>query len=651
MTELRTCAHCGTAEGELTEFNGRLYCPDCLDDLTLVCTDCGSRFLRTHNRSENDDFPICPECYDRDYTRCVRCGRIIDTDHCWYPLDNDDPYCADCCSTIENSPIHDYYFKPYPIFYGEGPRYFGVELEIDDGGECDSSAETLMDIANQSKTLVYCKHDGSLDDGFEIVTYPMSLDCQLHEMPWAAVLDKAISMGYLSHQAGTCGLHVHVSRKAFGDTLDAQDNAIARVLFFVERHWAELLRFSRRTQRQLEQWAARYGYRDRPGEMLDDADLFAKFSKENRTAAQKLLDSLKEFLNKVRGLFTGKYRDMAAQEAYGKDFTELEAVAQKWQEAFDAAERQAERAKTAAGEGDGRMILKDYSYDALVRKPDMTLAVVEDADELTRKEVVDKALAEAKKYGGVNQNGNVYVHVNDTDADVIISAKALRHGLDRRFTVNAPVTLKVGEILQNAVRVNELVPKLDTVDAPYVLMGAAKNKNNEPYIVQFVVNRVSNEVMSVDVLYAINAKTEPAALLPEITGVPATLTGSDLLTYVNRYFLDVLPESVLRHFSHSERPAGKLGEGATAVSGAELCERLFQSTPPRGGATLAVSVAVRVVLFQSTPPRGGRRQEPVCGAGRGYFNPRPREGGDSKGFTMSVTGSGFQSTPPRGGRP
>lgn len=216
MTELRACAHCGTAEGELTEFNGRLYCPDCLDDLTLVCTDCGSRFLRAHNRSENDDFPICPECYDRDYTRCVRCGRIIDTDNCWYPLDNDDPYCADCCSTIENSPIHDYYFKPYPIFYGDGPRYFGVELEIDDGGECDSSAEALMDIANQSKTLAYCKHDGSLDDGFEIVTHPMSLDCQLHEMPWA-----------------------------------------------------EVLRFSRRTQRQLEQWAARYGYRDRPGEMLE----------------------------------------------------------------------------------------------------------------------------------------------------------------------------------------------------------------------------------------------------------------------------------------------------------------------------------------------------------------------------------------------
>lgn len=80
---------------------------------------------------------------------------------------------------------------------------------------------------------------------------------------------------------------------------------------------------------------------DFAGDMLDDADLFAKFSKENRTAAQKLLDSLKEFLAKVKTAFTGKYRDMAAQEAYGKDFAELENIAKQWQVAFDAAERQA----------------------------------------------------------------------------------------------------------------------------------------------------------------------------------------------------------------------------------------------------------------------------------------------------------------------
>jgi hypothetical protein len=100
---------------------------------------------------------------------------------------------------------------------------------------------------------------------------------------------------------------------------------------------------------------------DFAGDMLDDADLFAKFSKENRTAAQKLLDSLKEFLAKVRGLFTGKYRDMATQEAYGKDFAELEDIAKQWQAAFDAAKRQAEKAKTATEGGEARYSLKQTS--------------------------------------------------------------------------------------------------------------------------------------------------------------------------------------------------------------------------------------------------------------------------------------------------
>ena len=74
-------------------------------------------------------------------------------------------------------------------------------------------------------------------------------------MPWVEVLRKARSMGYLSHAAGTCGLHVHISRLAFGCTYEQQEAAIARLLYFVEKFWAELLRFSRRTQSQMNRWA------------------------------------------------------------------------------------------------------------------------------------------------------------------------------------------------------------------------------------------------------------------------------------------------------------------------------------------------------------------------------------------------------------
>ena len=85
----------------------------------------------------------------------------------------------------------------------------------------------------------------------------MSLSYHRTEMPWEALLREAVRMGYLSHQSGTCGLHIHVSREAFGDTYAHKEAAIARVLYFFEKHWEELLKFIRRTQRQLDRCAAR----------------------------------------------------------------------------------------------------------------------------------------------------------------------------------------------------------------------------------------------------------------------------------------------------------------------------------------------------------------------------------------------------------
>lgn len=90
-------------------------------------------------------------------------------------------------------------------------------------------------------------------------------------MPWAKVLQEAIRLGYTSHQTTTCGLHVHVNRDAFGISEAEQDAVIARILYFFEKNWEELLKFSRRTPRQLEYWAARYGYKDQPKELLDHA--------------------------------------------------------------------------------------------------------------------------------------------------------------------------------------------------------------------------------------------------------------------------------------------------------------------------------------------------------------------------------------------
>lgn len=164
---------------------------------------------------------------------------------------------------MESRYIHDYSYKPDPEFKGEGKRYFGVELEVDYGGKDNDNAKEVLDIANYDRENIYIKSDGSLDDGFEIVTHPMTLNYHINLMPWEEVMRKLIRMGYKSHKAGTCGLHIHINRTAFGDTYDEQENVVARILFFIEHHWDKILKFSRRTEVQMERWAARYGMKNK----------------------------------------------------------------------------------------------------------------------------------------------------------------------------------------------------------------------------------------------------------------------------------------------------------------------------------------------------------------------------------------------------
>ncbi len=216
----------------------------------------------------------------------------------------------------------------------------------------------------------------------------------------------------------------------------------------------------------------------------------------------------------------------------------------------------------------------DYSYEQLISKPDMPVTVIDDKknyspNKATRNGVINSALQSALSVGHKDESGNTLVYVNDIETNVLVSKRGLRHSLDRRLSIIAPVTENIGTILKNSIRVNELIPELDTIEKSYVLIGIAKNGNNEPYVVSFVVNRASNEIMSIDVLYAVNAKKEATALIePELSSqsdvslTASFISISDLLDYVNRYYPDILSEDVLKHYGYNSRPEGTLGESA-----------------------------------------------------------------------------------------
>ena len=193
------CSVCGReyAEDEVILFDDEYLCETCLEEETVVCSDCGTRIWNEQDAGSSE-LHLCQRCFDRGYTTCERCGAVVSYDDAFYRDDEDDyPYCESCYNQLKCRAIHDYGYRPEPIFYGTPPRYFGVELEIDGAGE--------------------------------------------------------------------------LSRSAFGESVLEQEASIARLLFFVEKNWNELLKFSRRTNRQLERWAARYGYKDTPKEMMDQA--------------------------------------------------------------------------------------------------------------------------------------------------------------------------------------------------------------------------------------------------------------------------------------------------------------------------------------------------------------------------------------------
>jgi hypothetical protein len=187
-----------------------MYCQDCYDERYASCEDCGD--VCSTDDLYGPDNQYCRNCYSDHYTTCYSCDEEIHIDnaHCF----NDHDYCEECLPQRREN-LHEYDYKPDLDFYreldemriGKKTIYLGVELECDEGDDLD-----IVDVLSQ-KPQLYCKQDGSLNNGFEVVSHPMTL--KYHQgFKWQSVLDDIKNHGYKSYKTDTCGLHVHISRNA-----------------------------------------------------------------------------------------------------------------------------------------------------------------------------------------------------------------------------------------------------------------------------------------------------------------------------------------------------------------------------------------------------------------------------------------------------
>ena len=211
---------------------------------------------------------------------------------------------------------------------------------------------------------------------------------------------------------------------------------------------------------------------------------------------------------------------------------------------------------------------RDYSYENLVSKPDMKLTILDGSVPNNRADIIAQAKKNAAEVGKINpQDKTVSVYVDDIGREIVIGTDGLQHGMARGKNIqNRPigiVTLKAGEIIKNSIRINELNPSKATATGSYILIGASVDTNGNLYLVRSVVNEYGNKLASMDVLYAINTKKESAMLnasryaKKSLSVTDSTISIAELLDYVNKYFPDILPESVLRHYGYDARPESK----------------------------------------------------------------------------------------------
>lgn len=130
-----------------------------------------------------------------------------------------------------------------------GRLYLGVELEVAEfpsDAKRQAALEKVTEIIGQ---YINVCSDASLNMGFEIVFDPMTLGAfqlirPLVEQAMQAITDNG-GKGHDTHRCNA-GLHVHVSRIAFGTTQEARDLALGKVFELTERLQSSFSAIARR---------------------------------------------------------------------------------------------------------------------------------------------------------------------------------------------------------------------------------------------------------------------------------------------------------------------------------------------------------------------------------------------------------------------
>ena len=256
------------------------YCGDIelRDDLlwlegncTLVCEHCADHnsniiWCEEHDCYEYQDYEdiiilangntICRDAFDwGDYFFCEDCEQYFHIDYACYSEMDECYFCEDCIGDHVSEYISEYHDHDYDEFKmtdedeeNNNKLFFGIELEIE-ANHRNNHDNLASEILNLTDDFVF-EQDGSLNNGFEIISMPFSKNYMKEtlEDDLYAMLQTINEHNY--EGKNTCGLHFHVSYEAI--------RSIPNLLKIVEYYKEELTILSRREESSLNRWSPFY---------------------------------------------------------------------------------------------------------------------------------------------------------------------------------------------------------------------------------------------------------------------------------------------------------------------------------------------------------------------------------------------------------
>ena len=251
-------------------YGGDKVCEDCIDE-DYVYSELMNEYI--HN---DDCFYYTDDqgYYDNPVHECCRnnFGWQSDVSGNWYSDDTEPLVTADDYRYVEgeeddlywceheeewyysesNMPeglIRGYHSRPDLKFFGEGPKYFGLELECD--GSCAKGTDgDVLHIFEGHMDRFYFNSDGSLSHGFEAITHPMSPSKML-SMDWEQIAKRMERRSY-DNDRDTAGIHIHISRRFFHG-----EKNIGRLVRMFSENYGDMIKFAHRPEHKAADWAKR----------------------------------------------------------------------------------------------------------------------------------------------------------------------------------------------------------------------------------------------------------------------------------------------------------------------------------------------------------------------------------------------------------